>query len=235
MKGPFNVQGSLKTFTGHAPLFPLPDGVLFPHLVLPLHIFEERYREMTADALAGDRLIAMALLRPGWEPGYNSKSVAIYPTVCLGTIVADQKLDDGRYNILVRGLCRAQVLAEDDTDHLYRVGHLLPVKDIYPPRTPAYWRDCRRALLGAFLRRFPRLRHDAQLQRAVRDDLSLGTLCDLLCQSLSLDASDAAHALMELDVSRRCEWLLERTLQDIDEDDSIAPDGGRFPPPFSEN
>jgi hypothetical protein len=48
------------------PLFPLPNVVLFPRAVLPLHIFEERYKAMTADVLAGDRLIAMALLRPGW-------------------------------------------------------------------------------------------------------------------------------------------------------------------------
>ena len=49
------------------PLFPLPNVVLFPNVFLPLHIFEPRYREMVADALAGDRMIGMVLLRPGWE------------------------------------------------------------------------------------------------------------------------------------------------------------------------
>ena len=49
------------------PLFPLPNVVLFPSVCLPLHIFEPRYREMTADALDGDRIIGMVLLRPGWD------------------------------------------------------------------------------------------------------------------------------------------------------------------------
>jgi len=56
---------------GTIPVFPLPDLVFFPHATLPLHIFEPRYREMTEDALRGDRLIAMALLKPGWERAYD--------------------------------------------------------------------------------------------------------------------------------------------------------------------
>src|SRR5687768_2370471 len=67
------------------PLFPLPNVVLFPRAVLPLHIFEERYKTMAADALAGDRLVAMALLRPGWEKSYYGRP-AIEPVVCVGTI-----------------------------------------------------------------------------------------------------------------------------------------------------
>ena len=56
----------LSDFAGTARLFPLPNLVLFPHVMQPLHIFEPRYRQMTADALAGDRLIAVVLLKPGW-------------------------------------------------------------------------------------------------------------------------------------------------------------------------
>src|SRR5439155_576777 len=63
------------------PLFPLPNVVLFPRAVLPLHIFEERYKEMTAEALAGDRQVAMALLKPGWEKDYYHRPV-IEPVVC---------------------------------------------------------------------------------------------------------------------------------------------------------
>src|SRR5262245_15723445 len=66
---------------GTVPVFPLPDLVFFPHASLPLHIFEPRYREMTDDALKGDRLIAMALLKPGWERGYDG-SPDIFPLAC---------------------------------------------------------------------------------------------------------------------------------------------------------
>src|SRR5256885_9707642 len=101
-------QFALGQFTGAARLFPLPNLVLFPQVVQPLHVFEQRYRQMTADALAGDRLIAMALLRPGWEADYDGRP-AIHPVACLGRVVADQRLDDGRYNLLLRGLARVRV------------------------------------------------------------------------------------------------------------------------------
>ena len=67
------------------PLFPLPNVVLFPNVFLPLHIFEPRYREMVADAIAGDRMIGMVLLRPGWENNYEGRP-PVYPIGCSGLI-----------------------------------------------------------------------------------------------------------------------------------------------------
>src|SRR5437763_12628020 len=94
---------ALGDFDGTARLFPLPNLVLFPYVIQPLHIFEPRYRQMTADSLAGDRLLTMALLRPGWEESYEGRP-AVHPVGCLGKIVADQHLENGRYNLLLRGL-----------------------------------------------------------------------------------------------------------------------------------
>src|SRR6266568_3715474 len=93
---------ALQSFSGIARLFPLPNAVLFPHLVMPLHIFEPRYRQMTRDALAGDRFIAMVLLQPGWESEYEALP-AIHSVACLGRIQAEQRLPDGRFNIQLRG------------------------------------------------------------------------------------------------------------------------------------
>src|SRR5439155_15703175 len=93
----------LANFTGPARLFPLPNLVFFPQVMQPLHIFEPRYRALTADALAGDRLMALVLLQPDWEKDYDAKP-AICPVACLGKIVAEQRLEDGRYNLLLRGL-----------------------------------------------------------------------------------------------------------------------------------
>src|SRR3954464_1244862 len=104
-------QHALANFSGTARLFPLPNLVLFPHVVQPLHVFEPRYRQMTADALAGDRLVAPVLLRPGWEAEYDARP-AVHPVACLGRIVADQRLADGRYNLLVRGLARLRLVGE---------------------------------------------------------------------------------------------------------------------------
>ena len=94
------------------PLFPLPNVVLFPNVFLPLHIFEARYREMVADALASDRLIGMVLLRPGWEHEYEGLP-PIYQVGCTGVITHVERLADGRYNIVLRGMERFRLLRED--------------------------------------------------------------------------------------------------------------------------
>src|SRR5215208_1517291 len=80
------------------PLFPLPNVVLFPNVCLPLHVFEPRYRQMVADALDGDRIIGMTLLRPGYEAEYERRP-AIYPIGCAGVVTHSQPLADGRYDI----------------------------------------------------------------------------------------------------------------------------------------
>jgi Lon protease-like protein len=94
------------------PIFPLPNVVLFPNVFLPLHIFESRYREMVADAIENDRLIGMVLLRPGWERDYEERP-PVYPTGCSGLITHVERLADGRYNIVLRGIERFRVLQED--------------------------------------------------------------------------------------------------------------------------
>src|SRR5439155_19684170 len=94
-------QAALNQFGGVARLFPLPNVVLFPHVVQPLHIFEPRYRQMTADALEDDRLIALVLLQPGWEADYEGRP-SVCTMTCVGRIIAEQRLPDGRYNLLLR-------------------------------------------------------------------------------------------------------------------------------------
>jgi Lon protease-like protein len=143
-------SSALQEFSGVARLFPLPNVVLFPFLVQPLHIFEPRYRQMAIDALAGDRLIATALLRPGWEAKYDGKP-AVFPVVCLGRIVSDQRLPDGRFNIQLRGLSRARILQEVDNGKRYRSAQVKCRTAPPPPicKTSSasdFWKLCR---LGA--------------------------------------------------------------------------------------
>src|SRR5205823_3865193 len=124
-----NLAFSPESFSGRVRLFPLPNLVFFPHVMQPLHIFEPRYRRMTADALDGDGLIALAILQPDWEKDYEGKP-AIYPVACVGKIVADQRLEDGRYNLLLRGLRRARVLRELADDKLYRRAEVALLSDV---------------------------------------------------------------------------------------------------------
>ena len=109
------------------PLFPLPNVVLFPNVFLPLHIFEARYREMIADAIASDRMIGMVLLRPGWERDYEGRP-AIYPVGCSGVVTHFEKLPDGRYNIVLRGLDRFRI-AEEDHQRSYRRAVIDPLPE----------------------------------------------------------------------------------------------------------
>src|SRR5918993_795944 len=119
------------------PIFPLPNVVLFPNVFLPLHIFEPRYRQMVSDALAGERMIGMVLLQPGYEPDYE-RSPAVYDVGCAGLITHVERLSDGRFNIVLRGLERFRIVGEENptSSILYRRALIAPLTEglTDPPR-----------------------------------------------------------------------------------------------------
>jgi len=118
-------------FRGVARLFPLPNLVLFPQAVAPLHVFEPRYRALVEDALAGDRLIAMALLLPGWENDYEGRP-PVASVICLGRILSQAKLPDGRFNLLLAGVQRAVIRRELPPTQLFREAEVDLLEDEYP-------------------------------------------------------------------------------------------------------
>jgi len=102
-------------------IFPLPNAVLLPGGVLPLHVFEPRYRELTRDCLEGSRTMAIALLQPGFEAGYFERP-AIHAVCGVGTISFSEEREDGRSLPLLRGVCRIRVDHEHPPNgHAYRV------------------------------------------------------------------------------------------------------------------
>jgi uncharacterized protein len=112
------------------PIFPLPTVVLFPNVFLPLHIFEPRYRQMVTDALAGDRIIGMVLLRPGYEDDYEG-TPPVYATGCSGLITHVENLPDGKYNLVLRGLEKFTIHNEElpAVGRLYRSAVITPIDD----------------------------------------------------------------------------------------------------------
>jgi Lon protease-like protein len=110
--------------TRRIPIFPLPGVVLLPGTLLPLHIFEPRYRAMVADALAGDRTIGMAMWKAGAEsdPG----EPRIHEIGGAGEIVESERLDDGRYNVVLEGRFRFRVLDEAPPSP-YRIARVVEV------------------------------------------------------------------------------------------------------------
>jgi len=112
------------------PIFPLPTVVLFPNVFLPLHIFEPRYRQMVADALAGDRIVGMVLLRPGYEEDYDG-APPIYATGCSGLITHVENLPDGKYNVVLRGLEKFTIQNEEPpaAGRMYRSAVISAIDD----------------------------------------------------------------------------------------------------------
>jgi Lon protease-like protein len=102
--------------TLRVPLFPLPGAILFPRAQLPLHIFEQRYREMMRDAADGSGRIAM--IQPHRLDDDNR--APLYPVGCVGEIVGLEELEDGRFNIVLLGTNRFRLVREDEPDSYRR-------------------------------------------------------------------------------------------------------------------
>ncbi|NND97245.1 MAG: LON peptidase substrate-binding domain-containing protein, partial [Pirellulaceae bacterium] len=119
-------------FDGRVRLFPLPQSVLFPHAMQPLHIFEPRYCEMLTESLTTDKLIAMTTLTGG-HASIVDDLPPIASTACIGKIISHVEVEDDRHNILLVGIKRARIIRELDTGRPFRMAEIDVKDDIYPP------------------------------------------------------------------------------------------------------
>jgi Lon protease-like protein len=226
-------QAALAGFGGVSRLFPLPNVVLFPHVVQTLHIFEPRYRQMTADAIDGDGLIALVGLKQGWEDDF-AETPEVEAVGCLGRITQHEKMADGRYNLRLRGVCRVRVVEELRTDKLYRTARAELVPDVVPDDVPKLAR-LRKRLAEAVLTRFEdggqAHRHLAEL---FQGEMPLGVLCDMLAYALPVPVELKQRMLEQPHVDNRAE-LLVRALDATTPLPPPAPTGRKFPPDFSPN
>jgi len=184
------------------PLFPLPSVVLFPNVFLPLHIFEPRYRAMTADALASDRLIGMVLLRPGWERDYEGRP-PIYRVGCSGVITHVEQTQDGRYNLVLRGLDRFKIVEENE-ELPYRRAIVEPAPERRPVGADREAIHKFRAKLESILARNVRVA-EGKIPKAMPDE----DLVNALAQYLDLEPLEKQALLEESGVRARAEALVE--------------------------
>lgn len=226
-------------FCGQVKLFPLPNLVLFPHVVQPLHIFEPRYCEMLEDALSSDRLIAMALLQPSWEVQIDQRP-AIASTVCIGKVISQTPTDDNRHNILLVGVRRARIIRElTACKKPYRIADVELLQDYYPDEETIPRQDLLQKLQDLFLKFVPDgLAAQESFRQLVGKQLPLGILTDTITYAMNLPVAIKLQLLAEENVDIRCRILtrcLEQKLglEGIAECDQSP--NADFPPPFSEN
>jgi Lon protease-like protein len=212
-------------------LFPLPNLVLFPGLVQALHIFEPRYRQLMADALDSDQLISLALLQ---SPAGAESAESIFSTICIGKIVSHAKTDDGRYNLILAGLCRARVIEEMPRKRLYRMAKIeLPAEvEVDSSEDERELRNqvvklCRQQLAGAG--RLP----NEEISKWLESEIPLGSLCDLVTFVSSANPMDHLRVLEEFDIRARAELLIELLANQPVNPPAVR--GDQFPPNFSAN
>jgi Lon protease-like protein len=215
-------------------LFPLPNLVMYPHVMQPLHIFEGRYREMLEDSLATDRLIAMALLEPGWETDYESRPpVARY--ACLGKVVTHHRLKDGRYNLLLMGVGRVRIVEEMPPLRSFRQAKVELLRETFDNDSADYLDSLQRELLSAFEHHVPcGCQSPEQLREMFAQHLPLNMMTDLAAYALPLEITLKQQLLGEPRVDARARLLLEH-LERQSSRELVAAAAEVFPPPFSVN
>ena len=183
------------------PIFPLPNVQLFPHALLPLHVFEPRYREMLRDALAGARIIAVAALEPGYEAEYHGRP-SVRPIVGVGRVVGHEALADGRANIVLRGIGRARIERELPPDQSYRLVDATLLADAYAPGFDADGaRETLMLLADQLALKLPS--GGETLRELVRSQADPGALVDVLSAALVTDPDDRQALLETPDVAAR--------------------------------
>lgn len=189
------------------PVFPLPDVVFFPETVLPLHVFEPRYRRMMADCLAGERRLAVAKLCPGWEKDYEGRP-PIHEVVGVGEVLQAQTLADGRFNVLLDGRLRVRIVAEERPDGLpYRRARVRPLATVEPVPGDPGLAERLQALRGAHEKLLAALGqgHADVVGRLTVAGSPPGAVIDRIVSAVVPDAAIRQKVLETLDVGERLE------------------------------
>ena len=188
------------------PMFPLANCVLLPGGLLPLHVFEPRYRELTRDCLAGHQLMGVARLRPGYEMTYYGRP-PVYEKCGVGRIICSEELPDGRFRLLLRGVARAEIARELPSHCKYRLVEVRPLDDAQYDPLDAH--DHHRRLIQLCDRLAEVIeKGGSQLRDLVRSFDTPGACADAVAAALVMDA-DARQELLE---ARDPMVRLQRTL-----------------------
>lgn len=186
---------------------------------------------MLADCLNSSPLIAMAVLSPGYEEKYYTHIAAIRPVVCVGEIMRHEKLDDGRYNILLQGIARATVVSED-REKVYRRGILKTVPCCGPSKACEAMSLRMRVLAALDEPRVRGLANQCGWRRvAESEEIPVGDVVDFLASGVSCDADTTLKFLEEPDLGRRMDMLVEAMRKYADRHEAAPPESAGKPWP----
>jgi uncharacterized protein len=196
------------------PLFPLPNVVLFPKTPVPLYIFEERYRTMVREALAGSGELVIALLRSGFEANYTGVS-AVHNVACLGKIESYEELEDGKYNIVVVGVQRVRLIREVQHSP-YRMVEVEKLDDGARDEIPGEIAR-RHNHLGGLFARFTELATGVnQHALELMPQLDFESLVNMVAMTLNLPIEEK-QALLEIgEAYLRCDMLIPILQQQLE-------------------
>lgn len=200
------------------PIFPLPGVHLFPHALLPLHIFEPRYRQLLADCLAGEKRMLIGTLT---GERVTERTPPIEAVCGLGEIVAHDPTPDGRSNILLRGVQRCRIVDELPSERLYRV---VRVETLHEHNDDPSRVHAAHSQLVVMAEKLSRLLPSGggTLKKLIASQTDAGPLSDVLAAALVTDAETRQTLLETLDIALRTERLtaevasLVATLHDHD-------------------
>ncbi len=184
-----------------APLFPLPNGALLPGELLPLHIFEPRYRQMMEEARKGRGVIAIATLLPGWEADPHG-APDIADVVGIGRLVKDRLNDDGTSNIVLHGVSRGRVL-EEIGGKAFRRAQIQPL--LGDDRHPAEVFRLRRKLLTGIAERL----RTSRFHFDITAGFDAGTLLDRIASALDITPAQRVAVLGAVDIEHRGALVLD--------------------------
>ena len=230
-------------FDGRVRLFPLPELVVFPHAMQPLHIFEPRYCDLLTESLAADQLIAMATLEGGIA-SVPQNEPPIASTVCLAKIISHAEVENDQHNILLVGTRRAKIVHEIDAGRPFRIAQVQVADDVYPPSGAEFRLGLKKSLLNAFGEIIPASANAQQnLHELMAGQMGLGPITDIISYTLPFDVQEKLALLGEPDVdTRACELIrllqsgsIELHSVSVEEQTVVDTGNERFPPPFSLN
>lgn len=196
------------------PLFPLPNAVLFPKTPMPLFIFEERYRTMVREVVAGNGELVIALMREGMEFKQTGIS-AVHSIACLGKIETCEELENGKYNIVVVGVQRVRLL-RIVRNFPYRLVEVEMLED------PGYSEKSEEIVkrhnhLGGLFSKFTELATGMEPQdMELMPELDFESLVNMVAMTLNLPM-EQKQALLDIGaLSLRCDMLIPILQQQLE-------------------